>query len=65
MPSYWTVERIDVFGDCVSSHRPVLVDFLFDDFFPQATEERFGDRVIPAVASTTHAGRKTICSAEA
>jgi hypothetical protein len=59
------VERFDVFGNVGVCNLAISVDFLLDDFFLQAAEERFGNRIVPAIAASTHTGLEMIGSAEA
>jgi hypothetical protein len=59
------VERLDVVGDLRESQLPILVDFLLDAFLLKAAEERFRNRVVPAVSTTAHARPQSISSAEA
>jgi transposase len=49
------VEGLDVVGDVLVRKIAVLVDVLLDPFFLQASEERFGDRIAPAVPFAAHA----------
>jgi hypothetical protein len=49
------VERFDVFRDIGVCSFAILVDSLLDAFFLQAAEEWLGNRIVPAIASTTHA----------
>ena len=65
MPSGWIVERLDVFRDRGVGDRAILVDLFLDVLLLQAAEEGLSDGVIPAIASTTHAGNQSIGSAEA
>jgi hypothetical protein len=59
------VERFDVVGDLREGQLPILVDLLLDAFLLQAAEERFRNRVVPAVSATAHARPQSIGSAEA
>ena len=60
MSTFRIVERIDVVRDLVDRHLAVLVDFFPDSFFLQAAEEGLCHRVVPAVATSTHAGLKLV-----
>ncbi len=50
------VERVDVICDMLRRGLPIFVNELLDAFLLQTAEERLRHRVIPAIASTTHAG---------
>jgi hypothetical protein len=52
----WIVEAFNVLKDFRPGLLPCFVNPLFDFFTLQVTEERFGHCVVPAVASSTHAG---------
>lgn len=49
------VEGFDVVSDVLVRKIAVLVDVLLDPFLLQASEERFGDRVVSAVPFAAHA----------
>src|SRR5690242_6693734 len=59
------IEGLDVLGDIGRSHRSGYVDALFDPLLLQAAEKGFSHRVVPAIASSTHAGFEMMCPAEA
>ncbi len=59
------IEQLDVLGDLGSGESTSLVDSLLDPLFLQAAKERFGHRVVPAVATSTHAGFQVMRPAEA
>lgn len=50
------VEVIDVIRDIFRRLLARVVDAFLDALFLQAREEGLGDRVVPAVTSSTHAG---------
>jgi len=58
------VERIDVVSDIGDRHSSSLIDLLLDPFLLQASEERLGDGVVPAIAFATHARFEVIRPAE-
>jgi hypothetical protein len=58
------VERFNVVSDIGLCEFSILVDSLFDSFFLQTAEKRLGNRIIPAVATTTDARLKMVGSAE-
>jgi len=49
------VELVDVVCDISGGGFPVMVDVLLDPLLLEAAEEGFGDSVVPAIASATHA----------
>lgn len=49
------VEDFNVIEDISSGQIPGFIDTFSDPFFFQQTEERFGHRIIPAVATPAHA----------
>lgn len=49
------VKAFDVVRDVFVRKFAVLVDVLLDPFLLQASEERFGDRIVPAVPFAAHA----------
>lgn len=59
------VKDFDVIEDISPGKIPGFVDALADAFLFQAAEERFGDRIIPAVAAPAHAWFKIVGLAEA
>ena len=59
------VEGIDVLRDVCDRELAVLVDMLLDPLLLQATEEGLGDRIVPAVALSAHAGLEMIRPTEA
>lgn len=59
------IEQFDVLGDLSNGHLTSLADTLLDPLFLQAAKERFGHRVIPAVATPTQARLKMMRLAEA
>ena len=63
--SHWVVERFNVIRSVGNGNFPILVDSLFDAHFLQTAEERFGNRVVPAVSPPAHAWFETIRFAEA
>lgn len=58
------VERFDVVRDIRPRDLPVLVDALPDPLLLQAPEEGLGNRIVPAVSPSTHAGLQTMASAK-
>lgn len=56
MASGPVVERFNIIEDIRLGQIPAFVYSLPDAFFFQRTEERFGHRIIPAVATPTHTG---------
>lgn len=54
--AYAIVERFDVFCDMFRRGLPIFANVLLDAFLLETAEERLGHSVIPAIASTTHAG---------
>ena len=56
MAAYAIVERFDVFYDMLRRGLPIFVNVLLDALLLQTVEERLRHRIIPAIASTTHAG---------
>src|ERR1700749_1682909 len=65
VPSFWIVEVFDVFSHVEQCTFPIRVDAFLDAFFLQAAEERFCDRIVPAVSSPTHARLQAVGFAEA
>lgn len=65
VPTGAIVEGLDVVGDLSRSERPSCVDALLDPFLLQTAKGRFGHCVIPIVDTSTHAGLKMMCLAEA
>lgn len=61
MPPSPVVEHFNIIEDI----RPGLIYVFSDPFFFQRTEERFGHRIILAVATPAHARRQVIGPAEA
>src|SRR5450631_2089833 len=59
------VEQVDVVRNINCGQFSVFVDPLFDVLFFETTEERFGNRVVPAVSTSTHAWLKMVCTTEA
>lgn len=59
------VEHFNVIEDIRPGQIPGFLYSLPDAFFFQRTEERFGHRVIPAVATSAHARGQVIGPAEA
>ncbi len=59
------VEHFDIVEDVCSRERACSVDFSSDPLLLEAAEERFGDRIIPAVPATAHAGIELVRFAEA
>jgi len=59
------VEYFNVMEDIRLGQIPGFIDAFSDPFFFQRTEERFGHRIIPAVATPAHARRQIIGPAEA
>jgi len=57
VPSGWIVERFYVFRDLGVGDGAILVDPLLDVLLLQTAEERFGDRVIPAISFSAHTDR--------
>ena len=51
--SYSIVERFDVATKIRACDLPLLVNPLLDTLLLQATEEEFGDGIVPAIASPT------------
>ena len=58
------VEHLNVIEDIRPCQIPGFVYSLPDAFFFQRTEERFGHRIIPAVATTAHTRCQIIGPAE-
>lgn len=58
------VEHLDVLEDIRTRHIARFVDTLLDPLLFQATEERLGDRVIPAISPSTHARLEIVGFAE-
>lgn len=54
MPSGPIVKGFDVVGNVFGCERAVLVDVLLDPLLLQTSEERFRNRVVPAISSATH-----------
>jgi len=50
------IEKIDVLADRGSRRMDVSPRLVWDAFSLEGTEEAFGDRIVPAVRATTHAG---------
>ena len=65
VPSGRIVECLYVIRDRGVGDRAILVDLLLDVLLLQAAEEGLSHGVIPAIASTTHAGDQPIGSTEA
>ena len=59
------VEGFDVVVDLSRGKLPSCVNALLDPFLLQAAKKGFGHCVIPTVATSTHAGLKMMCVAEA
>ena len=59
------VEHFNVIEDIRPDQIPGFIYAFSDPFFFQRTEERFGHRIIPAVATPAHARRQVIGPAEA
>lgn len=59
------VEHSNVIEDIRPGQIPGFIYAFSDPFFFQRTEERFGRRIIPAVATPVHARRQVIGPAEA
>ena len=59
------VEHFNVIEDIRPGQSPGFIYAFSDPFFFQRTEERFGHRIIPAVATPAHARRQVIGPAEA
>src|SRR5690348_1336122 len=59
------VERRDVVGDVSAGGVAIPVDLLLDSLFLQTAEEGLRYGVVPAIATTTHAGFQPIRFAEA
>ena len=59
------VEHFNVIEDIRPGQIPGFIYAFSDPFFFQRTEERFGHRIIPAVATPAHARRQVIGPAEA
>ena len=59
------IEDFNVIEDIRPGQIPGFIYAFSDPFFFQQTEERFGHRIIPAVATPAHARRKVIGPAEA
>ena len=65
MSTNWIVEAFDVLGYVQGSRLAVRVDALLDALLLQASEERLGNCVIPAVRPPAHAWLKMVGLAEA
>ena len=61
----WIVEAFNVLKDFRPGLLPCFINPLFDFFTLQVTEERFSHRVVPAVASSAHAGAQSVFLAPA
>ena len=59
------VEHFNVIEDIRPGQIPGFIYAFSDPFFFQRTEERFGHRIIPAVATPAHARRQVIGPVEA
>ena len=59
------VKRFDVVGNIDGRHGAGIVDPLLNSFLLEAGEERLGNRVVPTVGPTAHAGFKLVFPAEA
>lgn len=59
------VEHFNVIEDIGPGQIPGFIYYLPDAFFFKRTEERFGHRIILAVATPAHARRQVIGPAEA
>ena len=59
------IKRLNVVGNVSRCQISVLVDLFLDAFLLQAAEERFGNGVVPTVASSTHARFEPVGTAEA
>lgn len=62
--SRWIVERVNVIGYLGVRDVAGSVAFLLYVLFLEAAEEGFSHRIVPTVASTTHARLKVISLAE-
>ena len=58
MPASLIVEHLDEIEDFGARRVAGLLDPLFDAFFVEAAEEGLDDGIIPAVATSAHAGVK-------
>ena len=58
------VEHFNVIEDIGPGQIPGFIDAFSDALFFQRTEERFGHRIIPAVATPAHARDQVISPAE-
>jgi hypothetical protein len=59
------IEGLDVLVDLSCREIPGCIDALLDPFLLQAAKERFSHRVVPAVATSAHAGFQVMRPAEA
>ena len=63
MPSDSIVETLNVIKHIRLGVLPGGVDQAFDSLFLQSAEERFGNRIVPTVPSTAHAGQQIVVPA--
>ncbi len=59
------IEGLDVLVDIGPRHRSSDVDALLDPLLLQTAKKGFGDGVIPAIATSAHAGLQVMCAAGA
>lgn len=59
------VEHVNIIEDIRPGQIPGFIYAFSDPFFFQRTEERFGRRIIPAIATSAHVRRQVIGPAEA
>lgn len=65
VPTSAMIEQFDVIRDLGSGHLTSCIDALLDPLLFQATKERFGHCVIPAVATPAHTRFKMMRLTEA
>lgn len=65
VPTSAIIEQFDVIIDLGGGYLASRVDALLDPLLVQATKERFGHCVIPAIATSAHAGLQVMRAAEA
>lgn len=64
MPSGSVVKGFNVIEDIFLGQITRFVDAFFDSLLFQTAKKRFGNSVVPAVSTSTHAGLKLVGSAK-
>lgn len=64
MASGSIIKDFDVIEDISSGNIACIVETFLDALFLQATKERFGNGIDPAVTASTHAGFELVLSVE-